>query len=70
MQNSIFKVSISGFLPYETNNFATVSEVKNYAFGELVAAVGWMEAQTLEINVEVVKCKDFSFMQSRALCSD
>ena len=54
MQNSIFKVSISGFLPYETNNFATVSEVKNYAFSELVAAVGWMKAQTLEINVEVV----------------
>ena len=54
MQNSIFKVSVSGFLPYETNNFATVSEVKNYAFGELVAAVGWMKAQTLNINVEVV----------------
>lgn len=54
MQNSIFKVSVTGFLPYETNNFATVSEVQNYAFGELVAAVGWMKAQTLEINVEVV----------------
>ena len=47
MQNSIFKVAVSGF--------ATVSEVKNYAFGELVAAVGWMKAQTLDINVELVK---------------
>ena len=55
MQNSIFKVALSGFLPYETNNFATVSGVKNYAFGELVAAVGWMKAQTLDINVELVK---------------
>ena len=57
MQNSIFKVAVSGFLPYETNNFATVSEVKNYAFGELVAAVGWMKAQTLDINVELIKQK-------------
>ena len=54
MQNSIFKVSISGFLPYETNNFATVSEDKTYAFGELVAAVSWLKVPTLEINVEVV----------------
>ena len=54
MQNLIFKVSVSGFLPYETNNFATVSEVSNYAFDQMVAAVGWMKAQTLDIDVELV----------------
>ena len=58
MQNLIFKVSVSGFLPYETNNFATVSEVSNYAFDQMVAAVGWMKAQTLDIDVELVNQKE------------